>query len=63
MLELEEALDRILSTIQPLEYEAVARREAQELWLSPDLIEAVLDYLCANAQEHRFVALSFQVRE
>ncbi len=37
----------------------MARRESQELWLSPDLIEAVLDYLCANAQEH---AISFRWR-
>ena len=48
-----------LSTALLLEYEAVARREAQELWLQPDLIEAVLDYLCANAQEHR---ISFRWR-
>ena len=48
-----------LSTALLLEYEAVARREAQEFWLQPDLIEAVLDYLCANAQEHR---ISFRWR-
>jgi len=48
-----------LSTALLLEYEAVARREAEELWLRPDLIEAVLDYLCANAQEHR---ISFRWR-
>ncbi len=48
-----------LSTALLLEYEAVARRESQELWLSPDLIEAVLDYLGANAQEH---AISFRWR-
>ena len=48
-----------LSTALLLEYEAVARREAEELWLRPDLIEAVLDYLCANAQEH---AISFRWR-
>ncbi len=48
-----------LSTALLLEYEAVARRESQELSLSPDLIEAVLDYLCANAQEH---AISFRWR-
>ena len=48
-----------LSTALLLEYEAVAQREAQELWLQPDLIEAVLDYLCANAQEHR---ISFRWR-
>jgi len=48
-----------LSTALLLEYEAVARREAQDLWLHPDLIEAVLDYLCANAQTH---AISFRWR-
>ena len=48
-----------LSTALLLEYEAVARREAQEFWLQPDLIEAVLDYLCANAQEH---GISFRWR-
>ena len=48
-----------LSTALLLEYEAVARREAEDLWLRPDLIEAVLDYLCANAQEHR---ISFRWR-
>lgn len=42
-----------LSTALLLEYEAVARRGAQELWLRPELIESVLDYLCANAREHR----------
>jgi predicted nucleic acid-binding protein len=48
-----------LSTALLLEYEAVARREAQEFWLRPELIESVLDYLCANAQEHR---ISFRWR-
>lgn len=48
-----------LSTALLLEYEAVARREVQHLWLQPDLIEAVLDYLCANALEHR---ISFRWR-
>ncbi len=48
-----------LSTALLLEYEAVARRAAADLWLQTDLIEAVLDYLCANAQEHR---ISFRWR-
>jgi putative PIN family toxin of toxin-antitoxin system len=48
-----------LSTALLLEYEAVSRREAQQFWLQPDLIEAMLDYLCANAQEHR---ISFRWR-
>lgn len=48
-----------LSTALLLEYEAVARRAAEDLWLRPNLIEAVLDYLCANAQEHR---ISFRWR-
>jgi hypothetical protein len=51
-------LGRLRSTTSSFR-EAVARRESQELWLSPDLIEAVLDYLCANAQEH---AISFRWR-
>jgi putative PIN family toxin of toxin-antitoxin system len=48
-----------LSTALLLEYEAVARREAQEFWLQPNLIDAVLDYLCASAHEH---AISFRWR-
>ena len=48
-----------LSTALLLEYEAVAVREAQNFWLQPDLVEDVLDYLCANAQEH---AISFRWR-
>jgi putative PIN family toxin of toxin-antitoxin system len=48
-----------LSTALLLEYEAVSVREAQNFWLQPDLIEDVLDYLCANAQEH---AISFRWR-
>jgi len=48
-----------LSTALLLEYEAVAVREAQNFWLRPDLVEDVLDYLCANAQEH---AISFRWR-
>jgi putative PIN family toxin of toxin-antitoxin system len=42
-----------LSTALLLEYEAVARREARNLWLQPALIETVLDYLCAHGHEHR----------
>lgn len=48
-----------LSTALLLEYEQVARRQAQELWLHPDRIEAVLDYLAASGQEH---AISFRWR-
>jgi putative PIN family toxin of toxin-antitoxin system len=48
-----------LSTALLLEYEVIARREAQDLWLRPELIEAVLDYLCANGQEH---GISFRWR-
>lgn len=48
-----------LSTALLLEYEAVARRQAQYLWLRPDLIEAVVDFLCASAKEH---AISFRWR-
>lgn len=48
-----------LSTALLLEYEAVARREAESLWVRPALIEAVLDYLCANGEEHR---ISFRWR-
>ena len=48
-----------LSTALLLEYEAVSVREAQNFWLQPDLVEDVLDYLCANAQEH---AISFRWR-
>ena len=48
-----------LSTALLLEYEAVARREAQHLWLHLERIEDVLDYLSANAREH---AISFRWR-
>ena len=41
-----------LSTALLLEYEEIARREAQHFWLNPDKIEDVLDYLSANAQGH-----------
>lgn len=48
-----------LSTALMLEYEAVAVREAQSLWLRPELVGDLLDYLCANAEEH---AISFRWR-
>src|SRR5690348_1168219 len=48
-----------LSTALLLEYEAIARREARHLWLHPELIEDLLDYLSANTQEH---AISFRWR-
>jgi predicted nucleic acid-binding protein len=32
--------------------EEVARREAQHLWLHPERIEDVLDYLASSAMEH-----------
>lgn len=41
-----------LSTALLLEYEEVARREAQHFWLHPERIEDVLDYLSARAQQH-----------
>lgn len=47
------------STALLLEYEEVARRLAAELWARPELVEDVLDYVCANAQEH---AISFRWR-
>jgi putative PIN family toxin of toxin-antitoxin system len=48
-----------LSTALLLEYEAVARREAQNSWLHPELVEDLLDYLCASSREHR---ISFRWR-
>lgn len=45
-----------LSTALLLEYEEIARREAQHLWLHPERIEAVLDYVSSHSQEH---AISF----
>src|SRR5580692_7090627 len=48
-----------LSTALLLEYEAVARRETLQLWLHPQRVEDLLDYLAANAQEH---AISFRWR-
>lgn len=41
-----------LSTALLLEYEEVARREAQHFWLNPEHIEEVLDYLSAKAHRH-----------
>ena len=48
-----------LSTALLLEYEAVARREAQHFWLHPNRIEDVLNFLAAAGQEH---AISFRWR-
>lgn len=48
-----------LSTALLLEYEEVARREAQRFWLHPERIEDVLDYLAASGREH---AISFRWR-
>ncbi|MEO7297059.1 MAG: putative toxin-antitoxin system toxin component, PIN family [Verrucomicrobiota bacterium] len=48
-----------ISTALLLEYEEVAHREAQHLWLRPERIEDVLDHLAASAQEH---AISFRWR-
>lgn len=47
------------STALLLEYEEVSRRQAGELWARPELVERVLDYLAANAQEH---GISFRWR-
>jgi putative PIN family toxin of toxin-antitoxin system len=41
-----------LSTALLLEYEEVARREAQQFWLHPDRIEDVLAFLAATGREH-----------
>jgi putative PIN family toxin of toxin-antitoxin system len=48
-----------LSTALLLEYESVARREAQHFWLHPSRIEDVLDFRAASGQEH---AISFRWR-
>jgi putative PIN family toxin of toxin-antitoxin system len=48
-----------LSTALLLEYEAVARREAQQFWLHPSRIEHVLTFMAASGQEH---AISFRWR-
>jgi len=42
-----------LSTALVLEYEAVARREAAQLWAQPERVEAILDYICAVGMAHR----------
>lgn len=42
-----------------LEYEEVARREAQHLWLHPERIEDVLDFLAKSGREY---AISFRWR-
>ena len=47
------------STALLLEYEEVARREAQQFWLHPERVEDVLDFLAAHGQEH---AVSFRWR-
>lgn len=46
-----------LSTVLVFEYEEVARREPQHLWLHPERIEDVLDYLATSGREH---AISFR---
>jgi len=48
-----------LSTALLIEYEEVARREAQHFWLHPNRIEDVLDFLASSSQEH---AISFRWR-
>ena len=48
-----------LSTALLLEYEEVARREAEQFWLHPERIENVLDFLAASGREH---AISFRWR-
>lgn len=48
-----------LSTALILEYEEVARREAKSLWVHSERVEAVIEFLCANAQEH---AITFKWR-
>ena len=48
-----------LSTALLLEYEEVARREAQHFWLHPSRIEDVMDLLGASGREH---AISFRWR-
>lgn len=48
-----------LSTALLLEYEEIARREAQHFWIHPERIEDVLEFLAASASEH---AISFRWR-
>ena len=38
------------STALLLEYEEVARREAQQFWLHPERVEDVLDFLAAHGR-------------
>ena len=35
------------------EYEELARREAAQFWAEPDKVEAVIDFICANANKPR----------
>ena len=42
-----------LSPALLFEYEEVARREAANLWLQPERIDDVLDFLCAHANKPR----------
>lgn len=48
-----------ISTALLLEYEDVARREAMAAWAKPERVEAVLQFIAANAMEH---AISFRWR-
>ena len=48
-----------ISTALFLEYEDVARREAMAAWAKPERIEAVLQFIAANAVEH---GISFRWR-
>ena len=41
-----EGFDILLSTALLLEYEEVVRRTASALWVEPDKVEDVLNYLC-----------------
>lgn len=35
------------------EYEEISRREAGQFWAEPDKVEAVIDFICANANKPR----------
>jgi putative PIN family toxin of toxin-antitoxin system len=48
-----------ISTALLLEYEDVARREAMAAWARPERVEAVLQFIAANAMEH---GISFRWR-
>ena len=48
-----------ISTALMLEYEDVARREAMAAWARPGRVEAVLQFIAANAMEH---GISFRWR-